>query len=198
MTTAVLEHQALFDLARLGIESPFKKRYDNFIGGRFVPPVNGEYFLNVSPVVGEPFTEVARSTAEDVEKALDAAHAAKDAWGRTSTTERANILNKIADRMEAKLGVLALAETIDNGKPLSLLRGRDSRARRRHQSDRRDDGRVPLPRTARCRRADHPVELPDPHGRVEARARSRRRQLRRAQARGTNAGIDPRTRRDDR
>jgi aldehyde dehydrogenase len=118
MTTAVLEHQALFDLARLGIESPFKKRYDNFIGGRFVPPVNGEYFLNVSPVVGEPFTEVARSTAEDVEKALDAAHAAKDAWGRTSPAERANILNKIADRMEAKLSVLALAETIDNGKPI--------------------------------------------------------------------------------
>ena len=118
MTTAVLEHQALFDLSRLGIESPFKKRYDNFIGGRFVPPVKGEYFMNISPVVGEPFTEVARSTAEDVEKALDAAHAAKDAWGRTSTTERANILNKIADRMEAKLNVLALAETIDNGKPI--------------------------------------------------------------------------------
>ena len=118
MTTAVLEHQALFDLSRLGIESPFKRRYDNFIGGKYVPPVNGEYFMNVSPVVGEPFVEIARSTAADIELALDAAHAAKDAWGRTSTTDRANILNKIADRMEAKLNVLALAETIDNGKPI--------------------------------------------------------------------------------
>jgi len=118
MTTAVLEHKTLFDLTSLGIENPFKPRYDNFIGGRFVPPTKGEYFLNISPVVGEPFTEIARSTAEDVEKALDAAHAAKDAWGRTSVAERANILNKIADRMESKLDVLALAETIDNGKPI--------------------------------------------------------------------------------
>ncbi len=118
MTTAVLEKQTLFDLSKLGIESPFKKRYDNYIGGQFVPPVGGEYFMNVSPVVGEPFTEVARSTAEDVEKALDAAHAAKEAWGKTSPTERSNILLKIADRMEEKLSVLALAETIDNGKPI--------------------------------------------------------------------------------
>jgi aldehyde dehydrogenase len=116
--TAVLEHKTLYDLARLGIENPYKRRYDNFIGGRFVPPKNGEYFLNISPVVGEPFTEIARSSAEDVDLALDAAHAAKDAWGRTSVTERSNILNKIADRMEAKLDVLALAETIDNGKPI--------------------------------------------------------------------------------
>ena len=118
MTTAVLETQALFDLSRLGIESPFKRRYDNFIGGEFVPPAGGQYFLNVSPVVGEPFCEVARSTSEDVERALDAAHAAKAAWGNTSVAERSAILNKIADRMEAKLSVLALAETIDNGKPI--------------------------------------------------------------------------------
>jgi aldehyde dehydrogenase len=116
--TAVLEHQTLFDLTKLGIDNPFRPRYDNFIGGEFVKPVRGEYFPNVSPVIGQPFTEVARSTAEDIEKALDAAHAAKDAWGRTSAAERAAILNKIADRMEAKLGVLALAETIDNGKPI--------------------------------------------------------------------------------
>jgi aldehyde dehydrogenase len=83
-----------------------------------VPPVNGEYFPNVSPVIGQPFTEVARSSAEDVERALDAAHQARDAWGRTSPAERALILNRIADRMEAKLSVLALAETIDNGKPI--------------------------------------------------------------------------------
>jgi aldehyde dehydrogenase len=116
--SAVLESQALYDLSQLGIVNPYRRRYDNFIGGEFVPPVNGEYFLNVSPIVGEPFTEIARSTSEDVEKALDAAHAAKDAWGRTTAAERSLILNKIADRMESKLSVLALAETLDNGKPI--------------------------------------------------------------------------------
>jgi aldehyde dehydrogenase len=116
--TAVLETQELFDLTKLGIANPFKKRYDNFIGGRFVPPVGGEYFLNVSPVIGQPFTEIARSRAADVERALDAAHAAREGWSRTSVAERALILTKIADRMEENLGVLALAETIDNGKPI--------------------------------------------------------------------------------
>jgi aldehyde dehydrogenase len=116
--TATLEKQTLFDLTTLGITNPFKRRYDNFIGGRFVPPVHGQYFTNVSPLVGQPFTEIARSTAEDVELALDAAHAARAAWGRTSVAERAVILNKIADRMEEHLAMLALAETIDNGKPI--------------------------------------------------------------------------------
>jgi aldehyde dehydrogenase len=116
--TAVLEHQTLFDLSSLGITNPFKRRYDNFIGGEFVPPVGGNYFANVSPVIGQPFTEVARSSAEDVERALDAAHKASVAWSQTSVAQRALILNKIADRMEEKLGVLALAETIDNGKPI--------------------------------------------------------------------------------
>ena len=108
----------LAELGKLGIKDPFKKRYENFIGGKWVPPVKGEYFENVSPVIGHAFTEIARSTAEDIELALDAAHAAKDKWGRTSPADRANILNKIADRMEANLETLALAETIDNGKPL--------------------------------------------------------------------------------
>src|SRR5690606_20649280 len=94
----------------------FKERYDNFIGGEWVPPVKGQYFENVSPVTGEVFCEVARSTAEDVEIALDAAHKAAPAWGKTSPTERANILNKIADRMEENLEMLAVAETWDNGK----------------------------------------------------------------------------------
>ena len=116
--SAVLEVETLYDLAKLGIENPFRRRYDNFIGGKFVPPTDGRYFPNVSPVIGQPFTEVARSSAADVELALDAAHAAREAWGRTSGTERAVILNKIADRMEQKLSVLALAETIDNGKPI--------------------------------------------------------------------------------
>jgi aldehyde dehydrogenase len=110
--------EELYDLTRLGIESPFRKRYDNYIGGKFVPPVKGEYFPNISPVVGSPFCEIARSSAEDIELALDAAHAAKDAWAKTSAAERAQILNQIADRMQEKLTTLALAETIDNGKPI--------------------------------------------------------------------------------
>jgi len=108
----------LADISKLGIKNPFKQRYDNFIGGKFVPPVGGSYFQNISPVIGQPFCEVARSTADDVELALDAAHAAKTSWGKTSPAERANILNRIADRMEANLELLALAETIDNGKPI--------------------------------------------------------------------------------
>ncbi|MFD1736312.1 aldehyde dehydrogenase [Bacillus salitolerans] len=96
----------------------FKKRYDNYIGGKWTPPVKGEYFENVTPVTGQAFCEVARSNAEDIELALDAAHEAKNAWGKTSAAERANILNKIADRMEQNLEMLAVAETWDNGKPV--------------------------------------------------------------------------------
>lgn len=94
----------------------FKDRYDNFIGGEYVPPVKGNYFENMSPVTGEVFCEVARSTKEDVERAVDAAYKAKDAWGKTSPAERANILNKIADRIEENIDLLAVAETWDNGK----------------------------------------------------------------------------------
>jgi len=97
---------------------PVRDRYGNYIGGEFVPPSKGQYFENISPVTGQPFTEIARSTAEDVELALDAAHGAKRAWGRTSVTERANILNQIASRLEASLEMLAVAETWDNGKPV--------------------------------------------------------------------------------
>ena len=96
----------------------FESRYDNYIGGKWVPPIKGQYFENISPVDGKVFCEVARSTAEDIDVALDAAHAAKDAWGKTSATERAAILNKIADRVEANLQQLAVAETWDNGKPV--------------------------------------------------------------------------------
>lgn len=101
-----------------GTAVPFKKRYENFIGGEWVAPAKGEYFENLTPVTGKPFCEVARSTAADVERALDAAHAAKAAWGRTSPAERGNLLNKIADRLEANLPMLAMAETWDNGKPI--------------------------------------------------------------------------------
>ncbi|ANU14295.1 Aldehyde dehydrogenase [Planococcus halocryophilus Or1] len=99
-----------------GSKVNFKDKYENFINGEWKAPVKGQYFDNVSPVTGKKFTEIARSTAEDVELALDAAHAAKDAWGKTSVTERANALLKIADRMEQNLEMLAVAETWDNGK----------------------------------------------------------------------------------
>ncbi|SDP46959.1 aldehyde dehydrogenase [Phyllobacterium sp. OV277] len=96
----------------------FKKRYGNFIGGKFVEPKSGRYFDNTSPINGQVLCEIARSDASDVEAALDAAHAAKDAWGRTSVAERSVILNKIAQVMEDNLTLLAQAETWDNGKPI--------------------------------------------------------------------------------
>lgn len=94
----------------------FKSRYGNYIGGQWLAPVKGEYFNNTSPVNGQKFCEIPRSSAEDIELALDAAHAAKDAWGRASVTARSNTLLKIADRMEANLELLAVAEAWDNGK----------------------------------------------------------------------------------
>jgi len=95
-----------------------RPRYDNFIGGDWVPPVNGEYFSNASPITGRSICEVARSRAEDIEKALDAAHAASTGWARTSVADRALILHRIADRIEQNLDAIALAETLDNGKPI--------------------------------------------------------------------------------
>ena len=108
----------MLEPGKFGTAVPFRKRYDNFIGGQWVAPAKGQYFENITPVTGKVFCEVARSTAEDVERALDAAHAAKAAWGKTSPTERSNILNKIAQRMEENLPMLAMAETWDNGKPI--------------------------------------------------------------------------------
>ena len=100
------------------VENPYKAKYGNFIGGEWKEPVAGRYFDNITPVTGGKLCEIARSDAADIELALDAAHAAKDKWGRTSTTERSNILMKIAQRMEDNLDLLARAETWDNGKPL--------------------------------------------------------------------------------
>jgi aldehyde dehydrogenase len=105
-------------LSGLGVATPYKAKYENYIGGKWVAPVDGKYFDNVSPLTGKTFCQIARSNEKDVNLALNAAHAAKDAWGKTSTTARANILNKIADIMEANLETIAIAETIDNGKPL--------------------------------------------------------------------------------
>ncbi|MCI4677576.1 aldehyde dehydrogenase [Rhodoblastus acidophilus] len=95
-----------------------KSKFDNFIGGKWVAPVRGQYFDKVSPVSGQVLAKVARSTAEDVELALDAAHAAKASWGRTPAADRARVLLKIADRIEDNLSTLALVETLDNGKPI--------------------------------------------------------------------------------
>jgi aldehyde dehydrogenase len=101
-----------------GAKVQFKKQYENFIGGQWRPPVKGGYFDVITPITGKPYTKAARSTAEDIELALDAAHAAADQWGRTPAAERANVLLKIADRLEQNLEALAYAETVDNGKPI--------------------------------------------------------------------------------
>src|SRR5664279_771395 len=116
---ATIEKSALFS-APGQTDSPveLKSRYENFIGGHWVAPVEGEYSANVTPATGEPFTEVPRSTPEDVDLALDAAHAAKDAWGEASTTERSRVLNKVADAIEENLEMLAVAESWENGKPV--------------------------------------------------------------------------------
>jgi aldehyde dehydrogenase len=109
----------------LALQVPFKARSDNFIGGKWVKPVGGQYFETLTPVTGTAVCAVARSDKDDIEAALDAAHAAKAAWGRTSPAERAGILNRIADRMEQNLDLLAHAETWDNGKPLRETRAAD-------------------------------------------------------------------------
>ncbi len=101
-----------------GAKVQYKPRYDNFIGGKWVAPVTGQYFDVVTPVNGQVYTQAARSNEADVELALDAAHAAADKWAKTSVTERSNILLKIADRLEQNLEMLAYAETVDNGKPI--------------------------------------------------------------------------------
>ncbi len=101
-----------------GAKVQFKSRYDNFIGGRWVAPVRGQYFDNVTPITGRVFCQAARSTEEDIALALDAAHGAAEKWGHTSVAERANVMNRIADRLEANLELLAYAETVDNGKPI--------------------------------------------------------------------------------
>jgi aldehyde dehydrogenase len=101
-----------------GALADYDQRYDNWIGGEWVAPRKGRYFENPTPVTGQTFCEIARSGAEDIELALDAAHKAAPAWGRTSPAERAIVLNKIADRMAEHLPELAVAETWDNGKPV--------------------------------------------------------------------------------
>jgi aldehyde dehydrogenase len=100
-------------------------RYENFIGGKWLPPAKGKYFTDKSPINCEPLAEIAQSSPEDIETALDAAHSVREAWGHTSPAARAAILLKIADKMEANLELLALAETLDNGKPIRETRAAD-------------------------------------------------------------------------
>ena len=95
-----------------------RDKYDNFIGGKWVAPSDGRYFDNPSPVTGAKLCSVPRSSAADIELALDAAHKAREAWGRTAPAERSRLLNKIADKMESNLDLLAMVETLDNGKPI--------------------------------------------------------------------------------
>lgn len=101
-----------------GARAQYSAKYDNFIGGKWTAPVKGGYFDVITPISGTVYTKAARSTAEDVELALDAAHRAADGWGKTPAAERANVLLRIADRLEANLEQLAYAETVDNGKPI--------------------------------------------------------------------------------
>ncbi|MCP5236661.1 MAG: aldehyde dehydrogenase [Zoogloeaceae bacterium] len=101
-----------------GAKVQYKSHYDNFIGGKWVAPVKGQYFDVITPITGRPYTKAARSTAEDINLALDAAHAAADKWGRTAPAERANLLLKIADRIDQNIELLAYAETVDNGKAI--------------------------------------------------------------------------------
>jgi len=102
-----------------------RPKYDNFIGGHWVAPLKGKYFTDYSPINGEAICEIALSSAQDVEKALDAAHAVKDLWGKTAPALRSSILLRIADKMEENLELLALAETLDNGKPIRETRAAD-------------------------------------------------------------------------
>ena len=175
--------------ARPGTEGSlmnFQARYDNYIGGEWVAPAKGRYFENPTPVTGQTFCEVARSDEADIDRALDAAHAAAPVWGKTSPAERAVILNKIADRIEENLESVAVAESWDNGKPIRETLNADIPLAMDHfryfagairaqegslSADRRRHRRLSLPRTARRGRPDHPVELPDPDGHVEARSR---------------------------
>jgi aldehyde dehydrogenase len=113
MATATAVHPG-----QLSDKVSFRPRYGNYIGGRWEKPASGQYFENITPITGNPFCEIPRSNAKDIELALDAAHGAREAWGHSSPTQRAIIMNQIAQRMEDNLDLLALAETWDNGKPI--------------------------------------------------------------------------------
>src|ERR1700682_1070811 len=190
--------EAMTVYARPGAEGSlmsFQPRYDNYIGGEWVAPVQGRYFENLTPVTGEVFCEVARSDEADIEKALDAAHAAAPAWGKTSPAERAVILNKVADRIEENLESIAVAAAWDNGKPVREKLNADIPLGGDHfryfaGAARGGHVAVSRPRAGGCGGADRPVELPDPDGRLEARPGAGGRQRRRPQASRADPGVD--------
>jgi aldehyde dehydrogenase len=127
MTTNTIAKSSLFEdaLAYAREHNGLQARYDNFIGGKWVAPVAGRYYTNTSPINNQALCEIARSTPEDIELGLDAAHKAKRAWGRMSAANRAKILNQVADAIEANLELLARVETLDNGKPIRETRNAD-------------------------------------------------------------------------
>ncbi len=118
MSAEAMKVSSVLDTSHLKVKFPFKAKYGNYINGKFVEPKSGKYFDNTSPISNETICSVARSNEKDVDAALDAAHAAFPTWGKTSITERSNILLKIADVIEKNLNVLATAECLDNGKPI--------------------------------------------------------------------------------
>ena len=129
-----------------------KARYDNFVGGEWLAPVDGEYRENLTPATGKPICEVAHSGAQDIELALDAAHAAKDAWGEASTTERSRVLNAVADAIEENLEMLAVAESWENGKPVRETLAASGMSAARRAGSRRST-RTPSPTTSPSRSA---------------------------------------------
>ena len=118
MSAEAMKVSSVLDTSHLKVKFPFKAKYGNYINGKFVEPKSGKYFDNVSPISNEKICSVARSNEQDVEAALDAAHAAFPEWGKTDITTRSNILYKIADVLEKNLNLLAVAECLDNGKPI--------------------------------------------------------------------------------
>jgi len=118
MSAEAMKVSSVLDTSHLNVKFPFKAKYGNYINGKFVEPKSGKYFDNVSPISNEKICSVARSNEQDVEAALDAAHAAFPEWGKTDITTRSNILYKIADVLEKNLNLLAVAECLDNGKPI--------------------------------------------------------------------------------
>ena len=118
MSAEAMKVSSVLDTSHLKVKFPFKAKYGNYINGKFVEPKSGKYFDNVSPISNEKICSVARSNEQDVEAALDAAHAAFVEWGKTDITTRSNLLYKIADVLEKNLNLLAVAECLDNGKPI--------------------------------------------------------------------------------
>jgi aldehyde dehydrogenase len=116
--SAEMKLSSVLDTSHLKVKFPFKAKYGNYINGKFVEPKSGKYFDNTSPISNEKICAVARSNEKDVDAALDAAHAAFPSWGKTSITERSNMLLKVADAIEKNLNTLAVAECLDNGKPI--------------------------------------------------------------------------------